>query len=236
MSMNKLLLNIAVSALSITSISYGSEDVSSIPTITGSTIDSTAPADLSSVKSSIVETPILVGNQWITITDSTPKEYLILLLRYSAEEIDAIRIGVKKYFKEFLSILNTDDKPRVKPHSDDVKSSLIELVKSLKSGKNRIVQLEAENRELANSLKSGEDRIVQLEAENRELAKSLKSGEDRIVLLEAENREVEKTLSWWKYGMIVSSVVIAFIYQTALYDASTWFFQFMNSTDSFDAV
>ena len=68
----------------------------------------------------------------------------------------------KKYFKEFLSILNTDDKP-CKTTLDDVKSSLIELVKSLKSGEDRIILLEAENRELSKSLKSGEDRIALLE-------------------------------------------------------------------------
>ncbi len=209
--MNKVLMSIAVSVLSFTSVSYGSDDVLSTPTISGSTVNSTPPADLTSVRSSQAEAQMRGRYQKFTITESTTRDDLISRLICVENEVISIQENVIVYLKDLACILTTDATLPVKPHSEHVKSNLIKLVKLVKS------------------LQSGEDRVILLEAENRELAESLKSCEDRVTLLETKNRELEKTLRQWKHGVIVSVVVLAFIYQNVLNYGHVWLSFFINS-------
>lgn len=205
MSMNKVLMSIAVSMLSYTSVSYGSDDVLSTPTISGSTVNSTPPADLTSVRSSQAEAQMRGRYQKYTITESTTRDDLISRLTCVENEVTSIQENVIVYLKDLARILTTDPTLPVKPHSEHVKSNLIKLVKSC------------------------EDRVILSEAENRELAESLKSSEDRVTLLETKNRELEKTLRQWKHGVIVSVVVLAFIYQNVLNYGHVWLSFFINS-------
>lgn len=187
--MNKLLMNVALCTISLTSVSYGSDDALRTPE-----------------KGSA--TSMQGGVQRFEITDSTPREDLVAELRRKESEVNIIRNNVKVYLKDLARILTTDETHPVKQSSETIKLTATEFVSSIQSYKDANTKLEAEKKAL--------------EAEKK--------------ALEAGKKVLEKRLRQWKYGVIVvSSVVIALIYQNVLDYGYALLSLFMNSLNSFKA-
>lgn len=212
--MNKLLMNISVSVLTFTSVSYGSDDDLGTPHEVGSTSNSTTATALSSERSPEPKMPTRDGFQRFIITDDTTRDELIPELRRVESLVIIIQKNVIVYLKNLACILTADAAHPVKPRSEVVEQKVIEVVSLLQASK---------------------DKIAELESEKEALESLIQSSKDRITLLEAENKKLEKTLRQWKYGVIVSVVVLAFIYQNVLNYGYDFLSILVNSLNSFES-
>jgi hypothetical protein len=141
MSMNKFLRNIAVCAISLTSISYGANEFSTPDRNRGS-----AAALDSSSRSSVSSSPSQGSYQRFAVTATTSEGAVVQALLTAEDTLIAQQKNVKSFLRELARIMSIEGRTTVSAHSHNVKAALEALMTNIKAYEEKIAALEAEKK------------------------------------------------------------------------------------------
>lgn len=226
MSMNKFLMNIAVCAVSLTSVSYGSEDTSRTPEKQGSDHDlttsspsvdrfSVSRSDFGSRKSrAYVPFAPRLGTQEV-ITEGDVVQALLTAeahitgLNASAERKEA---RIQEFLRNMATLLTTNPHAPVAPKSGNLLEAARKLALSMK-------ELQAVQEKSAASTQKEAEKDRALEAEQAKTA--------------AAKLEVAKWQKRTHLALTISGIVCALLYQNVLNNGGAWLSFLVNYWNSF---